>query len=67
MPFLPTILALVLISAVAVASGGLFLAVLSGLNRLETAAVGPTAGRSPAAPRARRADAPGDSSRVVRR
>jgi hypothetical protein len=41
--FLPTILALALITAVALASGGLFLAVLAGLNRLEIAAVGPSA------------------------
>ncbi|MGI8753697.1 MAG: hypothetical protein ACR2MN_15580 [Acidimicrobiales bacterium] len=41
MAFLPTVLALVLIASVAVASGGLFLALLSGLNRLETAAVRP--------------------------
>ncbi len=42
MPFLPTLLALVLVAAVAGASGGLFLALLSGLNRLETAVVRPS-------------------------
>jgi hypothetical protein len=41
MLLLPTLLALALITAVALASGGLFLAVLAGLNRLEIAAVGP--------------------------
>jgi hypothetical protein len=43
MAFLPTFIALVLTAAVALASGGLFLALLAGLNRLEVAAVGPTA------------------------
>lgn len=45
MPFLPTLIALVLIAAVALASGGLFLALLAGLNRLEVAVVAPTARR----------------------